>query len=93
MKKVMTIFGAMLFALTTLTNFGGCSSDGNADSTARAAAAPSVCKCEDLKQQKEKYFLADAVEPYTGVCTTTDKYDSVIATKTYKRGFLMHIIE
>lgn len=93
MIKKSSILVAATVALFGCGSSNQQGSSANVDSTALAAATPSVCNCEDLKYQKEKYFLGDAVEPYTGDCTEMDKFDSVIATKTYERGFLMHVIE
>jgi len=55
-----------------------------------------ICDCDTLTKGEGKFkgnlFTSDQ-QPFTGICQTKDKYDSVISIKTYDKGFKMSHIK
>jgi len=89
MKKTIYLFkiSTILTFLITSCNNG----DSKNTETENTVPKEIVCNCSDLKignteKTKDKIVYQDSIL-FTGTCNKTDKYDSIIETSTFEKGF------
>lgn len=92
MKKKLYLFkiSSILTLIITSCNNGDLKNTETENTTQQEI----VCNCSDLKlgntqKTKDKIVYQDSIL-FTGKCNETDKFDSIIETKTFEKGFLKH---